>query len=173
MGSILFGLLCHQPDIGNVSHGRGIIGSVFLAVFDDFLVHGCVATVRDQSQRVLKRAIRPPHFTPVTDHHRHRGVDDDVVRHMQVGDSFIRIDHRQFRTILVNALDVLPDLILLFLGKILDFRVYIPQTVVGIDSEFLKQLRVLFKQFTVVNGNRMAEKYRIGNLHHGRLQMKR
>ncbi len=92
---------------------------------------------------------------------------------MQVGDSFIRIDHRQFRTILVNALDVLPDLILLFLGKILDFRVYIPQTVVGIDSEFLKQLRVLFKQFTVVNGNRMAEKYWIGNLHHGRLQMKR
>ena len=40
---------------------------------------------------------RVPHLARGADHRRHRGVDDDVARHVQVGDAAVGVDHGERR----------------------------------------------------------------------------
>ena len=49
------------------------------------------------AMRVLPLAGGVPHLPGVADHRRHRRVDDDVARHVQVGDAVVGVDHRERR----------------------------------------------------------------------------
>ena len=61
----------------------------------DGLVDAGVGGVRDHREGVGLLAVGAPHVAGGADHRRHRGVDDDVGRHVQVGDALVGVDHRQ------------------------------------------------------------------------------
>jgi hypothetical protein len=96
--AVLLGLLRHQADVGHAAHRRRIERAVRAAVVDHGLVDAGIAAVRDHRLGVLQLAVGVPHAAAVADHRRHRGVDDDVAGHVQVGDALCRIDHRQAGT---------------------------------------------------------------------------
>ena len=95
---VLFRCLRHEADVAHVAHGGNVVRSIRLAVVDDHLVNAGVATVRDERDHVVQFAVRAPHASRGADSGGHRGVDDHIARHMQVGDALVGIDHGQRRT---------------------------------------------------------------------------
>jgi len=106
------------------------------------LVHGGVAAVRDDALDVLELVVLVPHLPAVADHARHGGVDDDVGRHVQVGDPFVAVDHGQPRPLLVHLLDVVQQLLARDLREQLHLVVKVLQAVVGVKPDLLEH-RVL------------------------------
>src|SRR5664280_726182 len=51
---------------------------------------------------ILKMVVLVPHLAAVADDVGHRGVDDDVARHVQVRDALARVDHGQGGPVLVK-----------------------------------------------------------------------
>ena len=88
-----------RPTFGHRAHGGRVEGAVGAAVVDDGLVDAGVAAVREDGEGVGLLAVRAPHVAGGADHGRHRGVDDDVARHVQVGDALVGVDHRQRRAL--------------------------------------------------------------------------
>jgi hypothetical protein len=88
-----------------------------LAVVDDRLVDAGVAAVGDHRLGVLQLAFRVPHLAGVADHRRHRGIDDHVAGHVQVGDALVGVDHRQGGARRILAPDVGLDRLLLSAGS--------------------------------------------------------
>ena len=99
VGAVLLGLLGHQADVWHGTHGGGVEGAVFLAVLDDGLVHAGVGRVRDNGQGVLLLVVLIPHVAGGADHCRHGGVNDDIGRHVQVGDALVGVDHGEIGAI--------------------------------------------------------------------------
>ena len=98
MGAVLLGLLGHQADVRDIAHGGRVEGAVLTAVVHDRGVHRRVAAVGDAGEGLLTLTLGIPHAAGVADHDRHRGVDDDEVAGVQVGDAVVGIDHGQGRT---------------------------------------------------------------------------
>src|SRR5471032_1656199 len=173
VGAVFFGFLSHQADVRHAAHGGWIEGAVFLAVFDSSLIDAGVAAIRDHGLGVLQNAFGVPHLTGITDHRRHRGVDDDVARYVQVGDAFVRVDHGQGRTSGVHGLDVGFDLRLLIGRQGLDAGVQVADAVVQVEADLLQHDSVLGQCVFIELGNDLAEHDRVGDLHHGGFQVNR
>ena len=173
MGAVFFCLLRHETDVRHAADGRGIEGSVLLAVLDDGLVDRRVAAVGDHREGVVELPVRPPHLPGVSDDDGHGRVDDDVVGHMQVRNALIRIHHRQGRAFLVDGLDIGLDLGPLGLRQALDLRVELAQAIVDIHAQALDDGRVLLEHVLVEDGYGVSEHHRIGNLHHRGLEVQR
>lgn len=146
---------------------------MLLAVFDHRLVDGGVAAIRDQCLGVVQLAVGAPHFAGVTDHGRHRGVDDHVARHVQVGDAFVGVDHRQGRACGVYGLDVSFDLRLLLGWQGLDTGVQVADTVVQVEADFFQYVSVLGQGVLVELGNDLTKHDRVGDFHHGGFEVHR
>ena len=100
VGAVLLGRLRHQADVGHRAHRGRVEGAVGAAVVDDGLVDAGVATSRGSRRGCRPRSPSASHIWPRgADHRRHRGVDDDVARHVQVGDAAVGVDHRQRRAV--------------------------------------------------------------------------
>src|SRR5450830_149940 len=173
VGAVLFGFLRHQADVRYATHGGWVEGAVLLAVFDHRLVDGGVAAIRDHCLGVVQLAVGAPHFAGVTDHGWHRGVDDNVARHVQVGDAFVGVDHGQRRTGSVDRLDVGFDLRLLIARQGLDAGVQVADAVVQVEADLLQHVSVLGQGVFIELGNDLAEHDRVGDLHHGGFQVNR
>ncbi|MNO52065.1 hypothetical protein D3C76_424740 [compost metagenome] len=173
MGAVLFGFLRHQANVRHAAHGGRVEGTVDLAVFDGGLVDAGVAAVRDDRLGILQFTGGVPHLARVTDHGRHRGVDDDVARHVQVGDAFVGVDHGQGRANGVQGLDVGFDLGLLVGWQVLDAGVQVADAVVGVEAYFSQGGGVLGQHVVVELFDDDAEHDRVGNLHHGGFQVYR
>ncbi len=89
VGAVLLGRLGHQADVGHRAHGGRVEGAVGAAVVDDGLVDAGVGGVRDHREGVGLVAVGAPHVPRRADHRGHRGVDDDVGGHVQVGDALV------------------------------------------------------------------------------------
>ncbi len=105
VGAVLLGRLRHQTDVRDRAHRRRVVGAVLAAVVDHGLVDAGVRRVRDHRQGVALLAVGSPHVPGGTDHRRHRGVDDDVARDVQVGDALVGVDHGQLGTLRQPLLD--------------------------------------------------------------------
>ena len=108
--AILLGLLRHQADVGYGAHGGNVERAVLLAVVDDFLVDAGVTAIGNHVLRVARLTVRSPHLSGGSNGGRHRCVNDDVAGHVQVGDAFVGIDHRQSGLRFVDRLDISLDL---------------------------------------------------------------
>ncbi len=93
--AVLLGGLGHQPDVRHRAHRGRVEGTVGAAVVDHDLVDAGVRRVGDHRERVGLLAVGAPHVARGADHRRHRRVDDDVARHVQVGDALVGVDHRE------------------------------------------------------------------------------
>src|SRR5471030_524915 len=171
--AVLFSFFRHQANVWHAAHGGWIEGAVYLAVFDDRLVDGGVAAIRDHGLGVVQLTVSAPHFAGVTDHCRHRGVDDNVARHVQVGDAFVGVDHGQRRTNGVDRLDVRFDLRLLLCRQGLDASVQVADAVVQVKADLRQHVSVFGQCVFIELGNDLAEHDRVGDLHHGGFQVNR
>ncbi len=171
--TVFLGLLRHQADIRHAAHGRRVECAVRLAIVDDRLVDAGVTAVRDQRVGVLALAGRVPHLAGVADHRRHRRVDDDVARHVQVGDAFRGIDHRERRSLLVLRPDVGLDRGAFVVGQGRDACVQIADAVVRIEAERIELGRMPLEHVPVERAHRDPEQNRIGHLHHRCLEVQR
>jgi hypothetical protein len=97
-----------RPTFGTEPIVAGSNAPLRLAVVDDGLVDAGVAAVGNHRLGVLQLAVGVPHLAEVADHRRHRGVDDHVARHVQVGDALVGVDHRQRRAAGVGGLRCRP-----------------------------------------------------------------
>ncbi|MNZ64731.1 hypothetical protein D3C78_829050 [compost metagenome] len=173
VGAVLFGFLRHQANVRHAAHGGRIECAVGFAIFDHGLVDGRVATIRDHGLGVVQLAVGAPHLAGVTDHRRHRGVDDHVARHVQVGDAFVGVDHRQGRANGVDRLDVSFDGRLLLGRQGLDASVQVADAVVQVEADLCQHVSVLGQCVFIELGNDLAEHDRVGDLHHGGFQVNR
>ena len=103
--AVLLGRLRHQPDVGHRAHRGRVEGAVGAAVVDDDLVDAGVAQSGITARVSCLLAVRAPHVAGGADHRRHRGVDDHVARHVQVGDALVGVDHRERRAVGEPGLD--------------------------------------------------------------------
>src|SRR5471032_901389 len=173
VGAVLFGFFRHQANVWHAANGGWVESAIGLAVFDDGLVDGGVAAIRDHRLGVVQLAVGAPHLAVVTDHGRHRGVDDDVARHVQVGDAFVGVDHRQGRASGVDRLNVSFDLRLLLGRQVLDASVQVADAVVQVEADLFQNGSVLGQGVFVELGNDLAEHDRVGDLHHGGFEVNR
>ncbi len=70
-------------------------------------------------------------------------------------------------------MDIVQDFFLLRSGQGLDLVVDAADAVVRVDAQFLEQVAVLVEHILVVDAHGMAEDDRVGDLHHGRLDVQR
>ena len=171
MRAVFLGGLGHQADVGHAAHRDRIEGAVGLAVLDHGLVDAGVAAVRDHGLGVLQFAGGVPHLARVADHGRHRGVDDHVAGHVQVGDAAVGVDHGQRGQRLVGRVDVGGDGGLLLGGQALDLVAYrSPMPLLGSKPACLSASACLA---SVLVEHHVAEDDGVGDLHHGGLQVHR
>ena len=119
----------------------------------------------------MQLAVGAPHAAGVAHHHRHGGVHDDVVGHVQVGDALVGVHHGEGRAGRVHGLDVGLDLGALGLGQGLDLGVEVAQAVAEVHAQALDDGGVLGEDILVEHGDRVAEHDGIGDLHHGGLEV--
>ena len=171
--AVFLGLLRHQTDVGDAAHGFRVEGTVLFAIVDGDLINPGVAAIRDQCLGVVQLAIGSPHLARLTDHRRHRGIDDHIARNVQIGDALVRIDHRQIRLLSINRLDVGLDFSLLRGRERIDLAQEIGKTQARIDAQRLEGVSVLVKNRLEIHRNGVTEDDRIGDLHHRRLEVQR
>jgi hypothetical protein len=109
----------------------------------------------------------------VADDVGHGGVDDDVVGHVQVGDALARVDHGQAGAGVVHGLDVGLDLGLLVSGQAIQLGQHVGQPVVHVGADLLEGRGMLVEGVGVEDRHAVAEHDRVGDLHHGRLEVQR
>ncbi len=144
-----------------------------LAVVDGGLEQRRIATIGDRGDHVVQLAVGPPHLARLADHRRHRGIDDHVARHVEIGDAAIGVDHGEAGAPGVLGLDVGLDRGLLGLGQGLDAGHHVAHAVVGIDAQLLQGGAMLLEHVGEEHRHAMAEQDGIGDLHHGRLDVQR
>jgi hypothetical protein len=173
VGAVLLRLLRHESHVRDAPDGRGIERAVLPAILDDGPIRRRVTPVGNHRVRIVRFSVGTPHFPRVADDDRHRRVDDDVVRCMQVRDPLVRVDHREGRPILVYGLDIRLDFRPFRLGQFPDLHVQVAQAKVRIHTRLFQCRGMLFENILVEDGDGVAEHDRIGDLHHGRFQVQR
>ena len=93
MASILFSFFRHKTNIADMSHCCNIKLTILFTIFKHCAVHCCIASIRNNSNTLLKFALFVPHFSAFTDNWRHRSIDNNVIREMKVCDTFIAVNH--------------------------------------------------------------------------------
>ena len=171
VGSVLLGLLGHESDIGHVSHGGLVEGTVGATVVQDGRVHRGVAAIRDDGQGLLELALGIPHASAVAHDGGHRGVDDDLVAGVQVRDARIGVHHRQRGA----CRELLGDGHLHLLGRVggqlLQPLQKVCQAQVGVGSHLGEVVTVALEDVGEERLHGMAEEHRVGDLHHGGLEV--
>ena len=92
---------------------------------------------------------------------------------MKVGDTAIRIHHRQLRASAVTGCYVCLDRSTLCIGQGLNLAIDVADAIIGIYAQLGENHPVFTKHFFVENRHGVAEDNRIGDLHHGRFEVQR
>ena len=171
VGTILLGLLGHQPHIGDAAHGGGIEGAVLAAVIDHFLIDTGVATIGNQRLGIVELAVRPPHLAGIPDHGGHGGIDDDVAGYVKVGDSLVGVDHRKGRPLLIGGGNVGLDGGALIIRQIANLGEQIAEAVVGVNAQGFEGIAVFVEHVLEEHGDGVAEHDGVGHLHHSGLEV--
>ena len=171
--AVLLGLLRHQPDVRRAAHRRRVERAVLAAVVDGLAVQRRVGVVGDHELRVLLAPVGVPHLPRGSDRGRHRGVDDHVAGHVQVGDPPVGVDHRQRRAVGIRGIDGVADRDPIVCRQLLDRCQERGEPVVRVDASCLQRLSVVGEHGRKERAHRVAEDDRVRDLHHRRLQVDR
>ena len=171
MRAVLFGFLGHQTNVGDIAHGCRVKLSVLFGVFQNFLIHGCVAAVRHHGDGILEFVVLIPHPAAVTHNVGHGGVDDDVVRDVQIGDAAAGIDHGQRRSLVIHCGNIGFDLGFFPGRQAVELGQHVGQAVVDVRPDFLERRGVLVECVPEIDGHTVAEHDGIGDFHHGRFEV--
>merc|ERR1719310_990073 len=182
MGTVLLGLLGHEANVWHRAHGRWIEGTILLAEFHGNCEDVGVAPVWDHRLGVDKVGITgswlrvwAPHASAQavhsSDHGWHGRVNDNVARHMQIGDALVGVHHGNGWAIGIGLLDVSLDFLPLLLWQLLDLAEDIAEAIVRIRANLGERASVLVEDILEEHLHAVAEHDWIGHLHHGGLQV--
>ena len=171
--AILLCLLRHQAYVRDAAHRAGVERAVGTAEVDDLLVDSGVGAVGDDRLGVLRLARSVPHLARLAEHRRHRSVDDDIARHMQIGDALVGVHHRNGRAVRQRCSDVCLDGCALRSRELRQLLDHVAEAVVHINAEPLKGGAMLGPELLEEDLDRMAEDDGVRDLHHRRLHVER
>ena len=114
-------------------------------------------------------AVGAPHVAGGADHRRHRGVDDDVARDVEVGDALVGVHHGQARTVGDALVDRRPDLVAVGQGRqaVEDAA----EPVVGREARRRQVGAVALEDLREEGPDDVAEDDRVADLHHRGLEV--
>jgi hypothetical protein len=92
---------------------------------------------------------------------------------VQIGDSFVRIDHRQRGTGCDGRFNVCLDLRLLLIRQVFDAGQQVAESVVRVDADFVERGGVLCEDIPKEDADGMTEDDRVRHFHHCRFEMHR
>ena len=161
----------HETHVRHGAHRARVERAVLAAVVDDRLVHARVAAVGNHGECVAELAARVVHLAAGADERRHRRVDDDVARDVQVRDALVGVDVGESGAGGVGGLNVGFDRRALIGGQRLDLLRQVTETVVQVHAELRERSGVLFEQIFEEHAHRVAEDDGVGDLHHRRLEV--
>ena len=173
MRAVLLGLLRHEADVGDGADRRRVEGAVALVLLEDGGVHRAVRAVGDEREGLGLAALGVPHLTGVPDDDRHRGVDDDVARDVEVGDALVGVDHRQRGALLGEGVDVGADRVTRLRRQRVELRVERGEAVAQVDLSLGEGLGVRVDEVAEPGGDGVAEEDRVRDLHHRGLEVQR
>ena len=171
--TVFFGCLRHQTNVRNGTHGCRVKRAVFAAEVDGCLVNTGIAAVGNHGFGVLRFAVFIPHTAGVTNHCRHRSIDDDIARNVQVGDAFVGINHRQIRVGSVNGSDFS------FNGgagvriQFVQIGKQVAEAVVDVDACGSQFVAEFFKDRRKEYFDGVSKDNRVGHFHHGSFHVQR
>ncbi|CWN52425.1 Uncharacterised protein [Neisseria meningitidis] len=171
--AVFFRRLRHQSDVGHSTHGCRVKCAVFAAEVDGCLVNAGVAAVGNHGFGVLRFAVFIPHTAGVTNHRRHRSINDDIAGNVQVGNAFIGIDHRQIGVGGVNGGDFGFDggagvrIQFVQIGK------QVAEAVVNVDAGSSQFVAEFFKNRREEYFDGVSEDNRVGHFHHSGFHVQR
>src|SRR5699024_763284 len=173
VGAVFFSLLSQQPNVWHRSHGGWVECTVGAAVFNDNLEDTGVRGVWNNSQGVLGFVILIPHLTAGANHGWHGGINDDVGWDVQVGDAAVRVHHRQVRTVVVGVYNFVANAFGDVTVQVAESGFNSSQAVICRKAGFLQLWTKFTEDFWEVGLDDVPEQYRVRNLHHGGLQVRR
>jgi hypothetical protein len=109
MRSVFLSLLCHESNIGHISHSFHIKLSILSAVFDNSLVNSSVRSIRNTTLSFLQLVVLVPHFSSITNDTWHTSINNNVRRNVQVSNSLVRVNHSKVGTSLVAGVEISND----------------------------------------------------------------
>ena len=171
--TVLFSFLSHQTNVGDATHGGRVELTVLVSVFTDLAVDGGVAAIRNHSDGVLQFVSQVPHTAAVTNNVRHRSINDDVVRDVQVGDVLAGVNHRQSSLTFVASVDVSFDFSFLVSRKLVQLVEDVAHTQVRVGADRSQGVGMLVESRLEVNFDAVTEHDWVGNLHHGCFEVQR
>ena len=171
VGAVFLGLLCHQADVRHGTQGGWVVLAVFLRIFDNGLVDTGVRGIWDNRQGILGLVVLVPHLAAGLHHRWHGGIDDDIRWNVQSGNALVRVDVSQRATVFLRLLEGLLDLVAVV--ELVQVIQDVAQAVFAVEAGFDQLVAVLIEHLVEVRADDMAEQDWVGDLHHGRLQVRR
>jgi hypothetical protein len=156
--AVLLSLLRHQADVGSRAHRLHVELPVGRAVLHHLVIDARVRAVGDEAHDVLQLVGGVPHLARVAHHARHRRVNDNVGRRVQIGDALRRVNHREAGARRVHCVNVGEDLGLLARVQLLDLEQHVAETIGRVDADRLERVAVLGKQVLEKDGHGVAKK---------------
>jgi len=111
MRSIFFGFFSHKTNIWNMSHSCVVKLTIVLAVFDNGLIHSCIASIWNKTFYIFQLIVSIPHLSTITDNNWHGSINNNVTWNMKVCYSFCRVDHSNFRSVFIDIINTISDIV--------------------------------------------------------------
>ena len=159
--SVFFGLLGHQADVLHRAGGGRVQFAGFFEILDRLVIDGRIGIVGDDAIGVGLFPVRTPTFAACTDQSGHRGVDDHIGRHMQVGDAFVAVNHVHRRAVGHDLINSGHDL-----GLVFHAGQQIAQARVRVHTQRGHLITVLVEDRRKEGLDRVTKDDRVRDLHH-------
>ncbi len=169
--AVLFGLLRHQTDVGDIAHRGDIKRAMLLAKADDLLVDAGIGAIRDHRHGVVQLAVGP-YILPEA--RIEAAIEASTITSLGTCKLVMPLSESTIASsgpLGITGLNIGFDFSFLGGGQRLDFGIEIAQTIVGIYAQLGKEGRMFLKNILKVDRHRMAKDDRVGDLHHRRLDV--
>ena len=165
MRTVLFRFLCHEPNIGYITHCCHIELSVLDTIIDHLFIENPIRFIRNNSNTFKCITVSVPLLAAFSDNNRHGSIDDHIVRRIEVCCSLVRIDHSDFRTVCIHdCLECRFDLSLFFMPCNLFLKIC--HTEVGVDTKLFEEVCIFRKYIFKEDFKRVTEHNRVRDFHH-------
>src|SRR5690606_21653104 len=167
MRSVFFGFLSHKSHVWYRSETRWVNSTIDLHIVNYSRVKSSVSTVRNNAYRIFFLTFFIPHFSSSAYKCCHRSIHNYIGRHMEIGDSLIRVYHGDTCALFNRSLNVCFDFSFLWRSRY--FFEKCSQSKVWIDVQFTEDCLIFSENVFEISLYNSSKNDRVRNLHHRRL----
>ena len=103
--AVFFSLLSHKTHVLNCARGCRIKSTGFFEILNRLVIDWSVGAIRNDAVCISGGTIWPPSFATCSDQSRQGSVNNNIRRHVQIRDAFVRVHHIKRRAIRHNRGD--------------------------------------------------------------------